>query len=87
MATIEERARSLFPTDGSDVAINRMNAYKRLGYLRGATEQRAIDIDKAVAWLKANKLRDDIIKYYYDTQRDELSDGFIDEFRKAMLEQ
>ena len=56
MKTIEERAKeyapgisnsdSLFPTRISTLA-----AIERRGYVAGATDQKAIDIDKACEWL------------------------------------
>ena len=55
MKTIEERAKeyapgtsnsdSLFPTRISTLAV-----IERRGYIAGATEQKAIDIDKACEW-------------------------------------
>lgn len=42
-----------------------------LGYIQGAAEQKAIDIDKACEWLKA---------------RNVLTDASLDGFRKTMEE-
>ncbi len=69
MAKIEERAMSLYPTDSNNVEINRMNAYKRLGYLCGATEQLTIDIANAKQFAK--KWLDEIIQLWLPDLKDE----------------
>lgn len=43
-------------------------------------------IEKMVQWLNDNKVRDDIVGYFLDTQREEMREEFIDEFKKAMEE-
>ena len=81
MKTIEERAKefapgisnsdSLFPTRISTLA-----AIERRGSIAGATEQKAIDIDKACEWLKNNLREYGIILFGY----------WESDFRKAMEE-
>lgn len=44
MKTIEERAREYWNCDAED------------GYIKGATEQKQIDIDKACEWLEDNAI-------------------------------
>ena len=87
MKTIEERAKeyapgisysdSLFPTRISTLA-----AIERGGYIAGATEQKAIDIDKACEWLKNNW------REYVNQDRDGmiLFGHWESNFRKAMEE-
>ena len=87
MKTIEERAKeyapgisnsdSLFPTRISTLA-----AIERGGYIAGATEQKAIDIEKACEWLKNNW------REYVNQDRDGmiLFGHWEYDFRKAMEE-
>ena len=87
MKTIEERAKeyapgisnsdSLFPTRISTLA-----AIERRGYIAGATDQKAIDIDKACEWLKNNW------REYVNQDRDGiiLFGHWECDFRKAMGE-
>lgn len=74
MKTIEERAREYVPEPLNDhyvipacIAIEN----KRQAYIIGATEQRAIDIEKACEWLRS---------------RNVLTEASIEGFRKAMEE-
>lgn len=46
MENIEERALKAFPPCDQESEVYRKK--KRLGYIKGATEQRAIDIDRAI---------------------------------------
>ena len=68
--SIEERAdRAIYePTDGHPLRDCEVVAFAR-GYELGATEQEAIDIDKACEWLRA---------------RNVLTEASIEGFRKAM---
>ena len=55
MKTIEERAKEYAPgTSNSDslfpTRISTLAAIERRGYIAGATEQKAIDIEKACEW-------------------------------------
>ena len=60
MITIEERAEAsvTFKKVGGDMAENDVFIHnihaegKREGYIKGATEQKAIDIEKACEWLE-----------------------------------
>ena len=72
MKTIEERAkevgtlsqfRSDYPYDKRSIMV---------GYIKGAADQKAIDINKACEWLKA---------------RNVLTEASIEVFRKAMMEE
>ena len=72
MRTIEERAkvvgtlsqfRSDYPYDKRSIMV---------GYIKGATEQKAIDIEEVCEWLKA---------------RNVLTEASIEGFRKAMEEE
>lgn len=72
MKTIEERAkevgtlsqfRSDYPYDKRSIMV---------GYIKGAADQKAIDINKACEWLKA---------------RNVLTEASIEGFRKAMMEE
>lgn len=47
MATIEERAKEYAPDPF-------LSALERNAYIAGATEQKAIDIDKACEWIRNN---------------------------------
>ena len=96
MKTIEERAEeyapdisnsdSLFPTRISTLA-----AIERRGYIAGATEQKAIDIEKACEWLEENA-RDyacATIRCPYGEEEEIICDvhrEIVEDFRKAMEE-
>ena len=88
MKTIEERAEEYGSKKG-DISLNAVynealaNIYKE-GYIAGATEQKAIDIEKACEWLD-NYLME--IGYPDDWMRD--SPNMLsgeERFRKAMEE-
>ena len=72
MQTIKERAdRAIYkPTDRHPLKLYEAIAFAR-GYELGATEQKAIDIDKACEWLRA---------------RNVLTEASIEGFREAMEE-
>ena len=87
MKTIEERAKEYAPgTSNSDslfpTRISTLAAIERRGYIAGATEQKAIDIDKACEWLKNNW------REYVNQDRDGmiLFGHWESDFRKAMEE-
>ena len=69
MKTIKERAREAYHIDRDNVFAE----LKRNAYIDGATEQKAIDIDKACEWLNENA-------------RHLLSAEMRRKFRKAMEE-
>ena len=81
MKTIEERAKEYADghkaTEFAYFGSNRCYSYERVynaeivSYERGATDQKAIDIDKACVWLKA---------------RNVLTEASLEGFRKAMEE-
>ena len=81
MKTIVERAREYAEnedlvqgTDGFDYCLR--------DYIKGATEQKAIDIDKACEWLK-----EQVYQEYGGGPLERLiPDTMIEEFRKAMEE-
>ena len=81
MATIEERAKE-YATRKADISLSDIynealaNIYKE-AYIAGATEQKAIDIDKACEWLKENIDGGVHPSSVY---------GFIEKFKKAMDE-
>ena len=80
MKTIAERAREYAEnedlvqgTDGYEYCLR--------DYIKGATEQKAIDIEKACEWIKEN------FEYYVDVEVSSYytyGDKFVDDFRKAM---
>ena len=82
MKTIAERAKELgviseyradYPYDKTSV---------EFGYMRGATEQKAIDIEKACKWLK-----EQVYQEYGGGPLERLiPDTMIEKFRKAMEE-
>ena len=82
MKTIAERAREyaenedlVHGTDGYEYCLR--------DYIKGATEQKVIDIDKACEWIKEN------FEYYVDVEVSSYytyGDKFVDDFRKAMEE-
>ena len=73
MATIEERAKAA--SEGYDDAGYSAGIY--IGYVVGATAQKAIDIDKACEWIKEN------VECGVHPQS---AYGFADRFLKAMKE-
>lgn len=85
MATIEERA-NLSAIEDSEKGRHRDEYYIsaladhesgfREGYIKGATEQKAIDIDKACEWLKMHLAEWSLI-----------DDMDLENFRKAMEEE
>ena len=86
MKTIEERAkqagvvsqvRSDYPYDKRSV---------EFGYTQGATEQKAIDIEKASEWFRRNAEEYFEISIKYGDTSIELSRKFFDDFRKSMEE-
>ena len=68
MKTIEERAREYAHTEW----ISEFTDIAKESYTKGATEQKAIDIDKVCDWLKA---------------RNVLTEDSLEGFRKAMEEE
>ena len=81
MKTIEERAKEYAPgTSNSDslfpTRISTLAAIERRGYIAGATEQKAIDIEKTCEWLKNNLREYGIILFGH----------WESDFRKAMGE-
>ena len=77
MATIEERAKVVFPN--STYSSSKL----RRAYAIGATEQKAIDIEKACEWIKKN------FEYYVDVEVSSYytyDDKFVDDFRTFMEE-
>lgn len=70
MKTIEERAKEYSLKDFDGYYTGREKAVEE-GYTVGATEQKAIDIDKACEWLKA---------------RNVLTEASLEGFRKVMEE-
>ena len=82
MKTIEERAKE-YGSKKADISLRPIynEALARIyeeGYMVGATEQKAIDIDKACEWLKEN------VEGGVHPQR---AYSFPDMFRKAMEEE
>ena len=75
MKTIGERAKE-YASKKADISLNAIynealaSIYEE-AYIAGATEQKAIDMDRACEWLKA---------------RNVLTDASLDGFRKAMEE-
>ena len=98
MKTIEERAKeyapgisnsdSLFPTRISTLA-----AIERGGYIAGATEQKAIDIEKARKWLEkelqeiaVDEVKENFLENNFNIiLKSQVTDWLIN-FRKAMEE-
>ena len=82
MKTIAERAREYAEnedlvqgTDGYEYCLR--------DYIKGATEQKAIDIEKACEWIKKN------FEYYVDVEVSSYytyEDKFVDDFRTFMEE-
>ena len=77
MATIEERAKAVFPNPTN------LSSKQRRAYAIGAIEQKAIDIEKACEWIKEN------FEYYVDVEVSSYytyDDKFVDDFRTFMEE-
>ena len=88
MKTIEERAKEYAPgTSNSDslfpTRISTLAAIERRGYIAGATEQKAIDIDKACEWLEGYCCE---IGCKYDCNFDDIMVDVPKRFRKTMEE-
>ena len=83
---IEERAKKAYPIDGTNMMVGLI---QRNSYIQGATEQKAIDIDKACEWLKENA-RDyayATIRCPYREEEEIICDVYreiVEDFRKAM---
>lgn len=81
MKTIKKRAVDAFPfriyAPAGCMELLEEKKKLRLGYVRGATEQKAIDIEKACEWLMNYFKNGDFIQHYS-------VDNFIKNFRKAM---
>lgn len=77
--TIKQRAEEYIANCGT-VPANRMGRFQ--GYIKGATDQRKIDIDKAVEWINANWRK------YIDTDADGMIRfaGWKNDFEKYMEE-
>ena len=96
MKTIEERAKEYAPgTSNSDslfpTRISTLATIERRGYIAGATEQKAIDIDKACEWLKENASYYDCaaVRCPYREEDEIICDvrkNIVEDFRKAMEE-
>ena len=87
MKTIVERAKECFPDPwDADCILPAREGFivgqQRQGYILGANEQKAIDIDKACEWLKNNW------REYVNQDRDGmiLFGHWESDFRKAMEE-
>ena len=75
MKTIEERAELNLEYERNFCGYNLSDNMVKRAYLKGATEQKVIDIDKACEWLKER------VQCGVHPQR---AYGFAEEFRKAM---
>ena len=80
MKTIEERAKEYGSKKG-DISLSPIynEALARIyeeGYMAGANEQKAIDMDRACEWLKGVQC----------VVHPQIAYGFAEEFRKAMEE-
>lgn len=76
MKTIEERARQ-----ASYDELDRLSPAFEEGYIRGATEQQAIDIDKACEWIK-NHIDEGLVIYHNNTWC--FIGEFIENFSKSL---
>lgn len=82
MATIEKRAKDYAPdVVDADFILPVREGYiinaQRVAYISGATDQRQIDVYKACEWL------DEFDEKYRDSTHEE----FVEQFRKAMMEE
>ena len=80
MKTIEERAKD-YASKKADISLSAVynEALARIyeeGYMAGAKEQKAIDLDRACEWLKGVQC----------VMHQQIAYGFAEEFRKAMEE-
>jgi len=57
MKTIEERAE-IYEKEYPHIDDSHYSYYVRDGYVQGATDQKHIDIEKAFAWLRYNRILD-----------------------------
>ena len=86
MATIEERAKVVFPNSYSSSKLRR-------AYAIGATEQKAIDIEKACKWLEkelqeiaVDEVKENFLENNFNIiLKSQVTDWLIN-FRKAMEE-
>lgn len=96
MKTIEERAKEYAPDPvDPDCILPAREEYiinqQRNAYIAGATEQKAIDIDKACEWLKENarNYACATIRCPYGEEEEIICDvhqEIVEDFRKAMEE-
>ena len=92
MKTIEERAKANLAYEQDFCGYNLSENMVCRAYVRGATEQKAIDIDKACEWLKENA-RDyacATIRCPYGEEEEIICDvhqEIVEDFRKAMEEE
>ena len=90
MKSIEERAKEYSLKDFDGYYTGREKAMEE-GYIAGATEQKAIDIEKACEWLEENA-RDyacATIRCPYGEEEEIICDvhrEIVEDFRKAMEE-
>ena len=96
MKTIEERAKEYAPgTSNSDslfpTRISTLAAIERRGYIAGATEQKAIDIDKACEWLKkelqkiaVDEVKENFLENNFNIILKSQVPNWLTNFRKAM---
>ena len=91
MKTIEERAKANLAYEQDFCGHSLSENMVCRAYVRGATEQKAIDIDKACEWLKENA-RDyacATIRCPYGEEEEIICDvhqEIVEDFRKAMEE-
>ena len=92
MKTIEERAKANLAYEQDFYGYNLSENMVCRAYVRGATEQKAIDIDKACEWLEENA-RDyacATIRCPYGEEEEIICDvhrEIVEDFRKAMEEE
>lgn len=81
--TIEQRAKA-YEEDYPNMDDSYYSYYVRDGYIKGATEQRKIDIEKACEWLLLHSR--DALAHGYNLIEGKfaIGDKFIENFRKAM---
>ena len=87
MKTIVERAKECFPDPwDADCILPAREGFivgqQRQGYILGANEQKALDIDKACKWLKEQVYQE----YGGGALERLIPDTMIEEFRKSMEE-
>ena len=92
MKTIEERAKANIAYEQDFCGYSLSENMVCRAYVRGATEQKAIDIDKACEWLEENA-RDyacATIRCPYGEEEEIICDvhrEIVEDFRKAMEEE